>query len=70
MTICPELLDELLSGMKRPEDLPGDVGLLKELNIRRMDWMHGAGRHVHPGHEERESAPPQQSNRHKGITEP
>ena len=34
MTISKELLDELLSGVERPEDLLGDKGLMKELNVR------------------------------------
>lgn len=34
MTISNELLDELLKGCKRPEDLLGDAGLMKELKIR------------------------------------
>ena len=29
MTISKELLDELLSGVERPEDLLGDKGLMK-----------------------------------------
>ena len=36
MTISSELLDELLKGCKRPEDLLGDAGLMKELKIRLM----------------------------------
>ncbi|UWR43192.1 hypothetical protein [Phaeobacter inhibens] len=31
VTISKELLDELLKGCKRPEDLLGDAGLLKDL---------------------------------------
>ncbi len=31
MTISKELLDELLKGCERPEDLLGDAGLMKEL---------------------------------------
>jgi putative transposase len=31
MTISKELLDELLMGCERPEDLLGDAGLIKEL---------------------------------------
>lgn len=31
MMISKELLDELLSGVERPEDLLGDIGLMKEL---------------------------------------
>jgi len=34
MAICKELLDELLSGVERPEDLLGDKGLMKELDPR------------------------------------
>ncbi len=30
MTISKELLDEMLSGVERPEDLLGDKGLMKE----------------------------------------
>ena len=36
MTISKELLDELLKGCERPEDLLGDAGLLKELKIKLM----------------------------------
>jgi len=45
MTISNELLDELLKGCERPEDLLGDAGLMKELKIRltvsenRMDQV-------------------------------
>ena len=45
MTISRELLGELLKGWSRPEDLPGDAGLMKELKIRLMERMPGvAGR--------------------------
>ena len=37
MTISNELLDELLNGCKRPEDLLGDAGLMKELKVRLME---------------------------------
>ncbi|MFT6103966.1 MAG: hypothetical protein ACJA1E_000381 [Paracoccaceae bacterium] len=42
MTISKELLDELLSGIERPEDLPGEKGLMKELMERLMERMLGA----------------------------
>ena len=42
MTISNELLDELLKDCKRPEDLLGDAGLMKELKIRLMERMLGA----------------------------
>ena len=37
MTISNELLDELLKGCKRPDDLLGEAGLMKELKIRLVD---------------------------------
>ena len=39
MTISKELLDELLKGCERPEDLLGDAGLMKELKIKLMERM-------------------------------
>ena len=42
MTISKELMDELLSGVERPEDLLGDKGLMKELKVRLMERMLGA----------------------------
>ena len=46
MTISRELLDELLSGVERPEDLLGDKGLMKELKVRAYAGADGtnAGR--------------------------
>jgi len=38
MTISKELLDELLQGCERPEDLLGDAGLLKELKPTFPKW--------------------------------
>ena len=37
MTISKEILDELLKGVERPEDLLGDAGLMKELKIKLME---------------------------------
>ncbi len=42
MTISKEILDELLQGVERPEDLLGDAGLMKELKIKLMERMLGA----------------------------
>ena len=39
MTITKELLDELLKGCERPEDLHGDAGLMKEIRIKLMERM-------------------------------
>ncbi len=41
MTISKELLDELLGGVERPEDLLGDKGLMKELMVLLMERMLG-----------------------------
>ena len=37
MTISKEMLDELLKGCERPEDLLGETGLMKELKIKLME---------------------------------
>jgi hypothetical protein len=42
MTISKELLDELLSGMEKPEDFFGNKGQMKELKVRLMERMLGA----------------------------
>jgi len=81
MTISKEILDELLKGVARPEDLLGDAGLMKELKIKLMERMLGAELTAHPlpgrvlrsnaregGYEEGESAPPSQSNRRNGTS--
>jgi transposase-like protein len=66
MTISKEVLDDLLKGVERPEDLLGDAGLMKELKIKLMERMLGAELTAHLGYEEGESAPPSQTNRRNG----
>jgi len=44
MTISDEVPDAVLQGCKRPEDLPGAAGLMREPWIRLMERMHGAER--------------------------
>lgn len=68
MTISKEILDELLKGAERPEDLLGDAGLMRELKVRPMERMLGAELTAHLGYEEGQSAPPGQSNRRNGST--
>ena len=68
MTITKEILDELLQGVERPEDLLGDAGLLKELKIKLMERMPGAELTAHLGYEEGKDAPPGQSNRRNGTS--
>ena len=67
MTISKELLDELLKGCERPEDLLGDAGLMKELKIRLMERMLGAELTAHLGYEDGKDAPPNQPNRRNGT---
>jgi len=63
MTISKEVLDELLKGCDRPEDLLGDAGLMKE-----MERMLGAELTEHLGYKEGEAAPPSQPNRRNGSS--
>jgi putative transposase len=67
MTISNALLDELLKGCDRPEDLLGDAGLMKELKIKLMERMLGAELTAHLGYEEGKDAPPDQPNRRNGT---
>ena len=66
MTITNELLDELLKGCERPEDLLGDAGLMKALKIRLMERMLGAELTAHLGYEASSEPPPGQANRRNG----
>ena len=68
MTISKELLDELLSGVDRPEDLLGDKGLMKELKVRLMERMLGAELTEHLGYVPHGEPARQQSNRRNGAT--
>ena len=68
MTISKGLLDELLKGCERPEDLLGDAGLMKELKIKLMERMLGAELTAHLGYEEGKDAPPDQANRRNGTS--
>lgn len=67
MTISKEILDELLKGCERTEDLLGDAGLMKDLKIKLMERMLGAELTEHLGYEEGSKAPPGQSNRRNGT---
>ncbi len=68
MTISKEILDELLKGVERAEELLGAAGLMKELKIRLMERMLGAELTAHLGYEEGKDAPPGQGNRRNGIS--
>jgi hypothetical protein len=67
-TISKEFLDELLSGLKRPEYLLGDKGLMKELMARLMERMLGAELTEHLGYEPHGGPTSEQTNRRNGAT--
>jgi putative transposase len=67
MTISKELLDELMKGCERHEDLLGDAGLMKELKIKLMERMLSAELTAHLGYEDGKNAPPDQANRRNGT---
>src|SRR5512144_1425685 len=56
MDIRNEVLDELLSGYEKPEDLPGDDGLLKRLKKALIERALGAELTVHLGYEKGDPA--------------
>ena len=68
MTICNALLDELLKVYKRPDDLLGKAGLMKELKIRLMERMLGTELTAHLGYQAGAEPPPDQTNRRNGVT--
>jgi putative transposase len=67
MTISNELLDELLKGCKRSEDLLGEAGLMKELKVRLMERMLGAELTTHLGYGAGAELPGGQTNRRNGT---
>ena len=67
MTISKALLDELLSGVEKPEDFFGDKGLMKELKVRLMERMLGAELTAHLGYEPNGEPVSQQANRRNGA---
>lgn len=68
MMISNELLDELLKGCARPEDLLGEAGLMKELKLRLMERMLGGELTAHLGYEAGAAPPSGQANRRNGGT--
>jgi transposase-like protein len=66
--INDDVLDELLKGCERPEELLGDGGLMKELKKALMQRMLGAELTEHLGYEHGEEAPPVQTNRRNGVS--
>jgi transposase-like protein len=66
--IDESVLDELLKGCARPEDLLGDGGLMTDLKNALMGRMLGAELTEHLGYEHGREAPPVQTNRRNGAT--
>src|ERR1700761_6156795 len=55
-TLTPELLDQLLAGYKKPEDLTGDDGLFKRLKKALIERALGAELTEHLGYEKGDPA--------------
>ena len=55
-TLRPELLDELLTDYEKPEDLPGEEGLFKELKRALLERALGAELSDHLGYEKGDPA--------------
>ena len=53
--ITPDLIDSLLSGYKKPEDLIGEHGLLKQLTKALVERALEAEMEAHLGHAKNES---------------
>lgn len=66
--IDESLLDELLKGCERPEDLLGDGGLMKDLKKALMQRMLGAELTEHLGYEHGQEPPVVQTNRRNGAS--
>ena len=67
-TIDAGILDDLLKGCERPDDLLGDGGLMKELKKALMQRMLGAELTEHLGYEPHDEAPATQANRRNGSS--
>ena len=68
MTISKKILDELLEGVKNPEDLLGQAGLMKDLKIGLMERMLGAEMSEHLGYEPNGEPAASQGNRRNGTS--
>ncbi|PZQ45577.1 MAG: IS256 family transposase [Rhodovulum sulfidophilum] len=62
------ILDELLRGCERPDDLMANGGLMKDLRKALMQRMLGAELTEHLGYEHGDVAPPVQTNRRNGVS--
>ncbi|MER2507165.1 MAG: transposase [Amaricoccus sp.] len=62
------VLNELLRGCERPEELMSDGGLMKELRKALTQRMLGAELTEHLGYEHGAAAPPVRTNRRNGVS--
>jgi putative transposase len=68
VAIPDEIVDQLLAGYKKPEDLLGPGGLLKQLTARLINRAMRAEMNHHLGYERGQAPPEAQSNRRNGKT--
>jgi putative transposase len=69
MNISDEIVDQLLKGYKKPEDLLGSGGLIKQLVGRLISRAMQAELCHHLGYDNAQAPPPDQSNRRNGRTQ-
>ena len=67
-TITPELLDQLLAGYERPEDLTGEDGLFKQLKKALIERALGAELTEHLGYEKGDPAGRGKGNSRNGTS--
>ena len=68
-TIRPEVLDELLAGYERPEDLLGEEGLFKHLKKALLERALGAELSMHLGYEKGDPAGRGTGNSRNGYSD-
>src|SRR5450432_469327 len=68
MTIDPKLVDELLAGYKKPEDIIGENGLLKQLTKALLERAMNAELTEHVGYEKHDPAGYNSGNSRNGAT--
>lgn len=68
MTIDPKLVDELLAGYKKPEDIIGENGLLKQLTKALLERAMNAELTEHVGYEKHDPAGYNSGNSRNGVT--
>ncbi len=68
MPITDEILDEILKGYEKPEDLTGKDGLLKELQKRLLEKALGAELTSHLGYDKHDPAGKNKGNSRNGSS--